>query len=212
MLEKILIVARTRMKSGVCIGGLTASSSRNVRLIPENRQDKRNYPADTRFDVGQVWDVDYYRSTNIEPPHTEDIIVTDSQYKGQAASLKNILVRRVTPWNGGLEKLFDNSLVINPSSEKCYISRTGPIPDCSTGYWFPDGKLTLYRQNNTKPYYHIDYTDQVNGRRTISIPFVGYANPIRSIISSTLVRVSLARWLLAGSEERCYLQISGFYE
>ena len=215
MSERVLIVAKTQMKSGVCVGGLLVSSNRNVRLIPEDRQDRRNHPADTQLDVGQVWDMDYYKSTHIDPPHIEDIIVTDSHYKGKVTSLKSTLIQRITPWNGGLQALFDNNLTININSGKCYISRMGPIPNCSTGYWLPNRQLTLYYQNNTKPYYCINYIYKVNDNtyeKDISIPFVGCSDPIRYISCNVLVRVSLARWWPSGSEERCYLQISGFYE
>ena len=70
---RVLIVAKTRMSSGVCIGGLTRDESKNVRLIPSGRQ---NHPADTRCDVGQIWDLDFHVSPEVTPPHVEDVIVT----------------------------------------------------------------------------------------------------------------------------------------
>lgn len=214
MLEKILIVAKTRMKSGVCVGGLTASSNRSVRLIPKDRQKQRNYPVDTAMDIGQVWSVDFYDSTDIDPPHTEDIIVTDARYKGQTTSLQKALIQRVHPWNGSLDVLFDRNLTINVNSGKCYISKGGPIPNCSTGYWLPDKMLILHRQENGKLYYVVNHSFKMDGRtyeKSFSIPFVGYSVPANRILSGTLMRVSLARWLLSGNEERCYLQISGCY-
>lgn len=213
MPERILIVAKTQMKSGVCVGGLTASN-RSVRLVPEDRQNRRNCSIDTKFDVGQVWDVDFYESVNLDPPHVEDIIVTNAHYKGQAMSLKNVLMRRIVPWQGGIEALFNNSLFVNLKSGKCYVSRTGPIPNCSTGYWLPNKALTLTCSEKEKLYYQMNYRYKRGSQiyeRAIAIPFIGCSDPIESILPNMLVRVSLARWLPSGSEERCYLQISGCY-
>lgn len=219
MSEKILVVAKTWMKSGICVGGLTASSNRNVRLIPEDRQDQRNCAQDTEFEVGQVWDVDFYNSTNIDPPHMEDIIVTRASYKGKVASLQRTLIQRVQPWEGGVNTLFDKNLTISLSSGKCYVSRNSPLPKCSTGYWFPDKELVLQYQNNSKgirkPYYITKHAHTLGNHvytKDISIPFVGCSSPASRISPDTLVRVSLARWLPSGGEERCYLQISGWYD
>ena len=55
---------------------------------------------------------------------------------------------------------------------------------------------------------------EVNGAgRWINIPFVGFQSPIGLIPANTLVRVSLARWWANNNdEERCYLQLSGWYD
>ena len=49
MLERVLIVAKTRMKSGFCVSGLVCSSNANIRLKPEGQY---NHPDDTKFEVG----------------------------------------------------------------------------------------------------------------------------------------------------------------
>lgn len=56
--------------------------------------------------------------------------------------------------------------------------------------------------------------DTLGGRPAMfSIKYVGFAEPINKIPAGTLVRVSLARWWrpTETSEERCYLQLSGWY-
>ncbi len=47
-----------------------------------------------------------------------------------------------------------------------------------------------------------------------TIPFVGLQEPIDEIPAGTLLRVSLARWWSPNenTEERCYLQLSGYYD
>lgn len=207
-MERVLIVAKTRMKSGVCVSGLTRTSNKGIRLIPK---DRLNQLADTEFDVGQVWDIEFQEVADVDPPHVEDVIVINKRYVGRVANLRETLTQRIQPWHGGPENLFDKMLTIGP--RKCYISKSGPIPSCSTGYWIPDRQLTLTQENN-KPYYLIEYKEKTGNKvytRVLSIPFVGFASPIEQIPSGTLIRVSLARWFPSSGEDRCYLQISGWY-
>jgi hypothetical protein len=195
------------MGSGVCIGGLALASNRSVRLLPRNRY---NQAANARFEVGQVWDMDLQDAANVEPPHMEDVIVRSCQYRSQIPNLREFLLWRVQPWRGGPEQLFDGMLTIDQA--KCYIARSGLIPNRSTGYWLPDRELTRDEKNG-KYYYLVDYRVNISDgiyHQMLSIPFVGFAAPLDKILPDTLVRVSLARWL-SRDMERCYLQISGWY-
>lgn len=207
-MERVLIVAKTHMKSGVCVSGLTRTSSRSIRLIPMGRA---NQAADTPFEVGQVWDLEFQEPAAVEPPHTEDVIVTRQQHVGRVTSMRDTLMRRIEPWRGGPESLFDRMLTFGP--RKGYIDRTGPIPDYSTGYWLPDRPLRL-DQGSDKPYYLVEHTYKSGGQTytgTLSIPFVGFDVPVKQISSETLIRVSLARWLPSPDGDRCYLQLPGWY-
>ena len=61
---------------------------------------------------------------------------------------------------------------------------------------------------NTKVRYQIEGTNR-------KITFVGFQNPVQLISAGTLLRISLARWWAPNDddvEERCYLQLSGWYE
>jgi len=206
--ERVLIVAKTHMKSGACISGLARSSNRGIRLIPK---DRLNQSTGTDFDVGQIWDIEFQEAVEVDPPHVEDVVVINKQYVGRVASLRETLMKRIQPWRGGPECLFDNMITVG--QKNCYVSRSAPIPNCSTGYWLPDRQLIL-NQENGKSRYLIEYKDKAgnsNTPRTLSVPFVGFASPIEKIPPETLVRVSLARWFAPSSEDRCYLQISGWY-
>jgi hypothetical protein len=200
---RVLIVAKTRMSSGVCIGGLTRDESKNVRLIPPDRQ---NHPADTRYDVGQVWDLDFHVSPEVTPPHVEDVIVTRERYIAPVSNLLETLTKRVQPWKGNPEQLFDGFLTFTERG-KGYISQQKGVPIASTGYWLPDkplDKITLHDKTNY--FYNSRF-----GRFYIS--YVGFAPAIDQIPAGTLVRVSLARWWASQdmNEKRCYLQLSGWY-
>ncbi len=207
-MERILIVAKTRMYSGICVSGLTRSSHKGIRLKPP---DRLNQPLDTRFEVGQVWDIEFQADEDVEPPHVEDVTVLNQRYVTRIANMRDTLIRHIQPWRGGPENLFDGALTMD--QRKCYISQSGQIPNCSTGYWITDRLLTL-SQENDKPYYLIEYNDKERGKlytRNLSIKFVGFTPPVRQIPPGTLIRVSLARWFLVSGEKRCYLQISGWY-
>ena len=205
--ERVLIVAKTRMDSGICVSGLTQVSNRGIRLLPKGRW---NQPMDTRFELGQVWEMEFQEAARVEPPHVEDVIVISTKYVGRATNLRGILMRRVRPWRGGPENLFNKMLTI--SARKCYVSRSGPMPPCSTGYWIPDRRLIL-DQNESKHYYLIEHKRRYGGTlsQTLSIRFVVLEAPLEEIPAGTLVRVSLARWFNVAGEDRCYLQISGWY-
>jgi hypothetical protein len=209
-MERVLIVAKTRMSNDACVGGLALDTNRNVRLL---RPGGLHQPENTSFDVGQVWELDSHQPSHLTPPHIEDVIVTKEHYVGQQPDLRNFLMQRIQPWRGGLDKLFDGLLVIEGASG--YVSRYKGIPKCSVGYWLPDTSLTMTFKNN-KPSYQLEYRSRENSsphRRSFSIKYVGFSNPIYRIPAGSLIRVSLARWWVQPEtdEERCYLQLSGWY-
>ena len=136
----VLIVARTHMNGGVCVGGLRLDTNKNIRLKPPGRA---NQTEDTAFGIGQIWDLDVQEVTRTKPPHVEDVIVTDQQLLDRVDNLREFLLPRVHPWQGGPEQLFDRCLCLKGSGG--YISALGRIPECSTGFWLPDRTLNLNR-------------------------------------------------------------------
>ena len=208
--ERVLIVAKTRMASFTCVGGLILDTNKSIRLLGP---DGLNQPANTPFDVGHIWDVEFQQPSKVDPPHVEDVLVTKKRFVGQQSNVRDTLLQRVHPWRGGPEQLFDGLLVIE--NTRCYISRSRGIPKCSTGYWHPNAPISL-NSNYKKQFYEIKHEFSVRNRSyqtTLSIPYVGFAAPIPVIPADTLIRVSLARWWqsIEMSEERCYLQLSGWY-
>ena len=210
-MEHVLIVAKTHMGPGkVCIGGLNLHSYKNVRLrLPGDNP----HPFNTPFEVGQLWTMDLRPIAHPKPPHVEDMIFTNHTCITSYPSIREGLLQHVQPWKGGLTQLFDGCL--QGYRDKCFISRSGGIPPCSTGYWLTTIPLsrTVVRG---KVYYHINSVvrqGQEFYRATFSIPYVGFASPLPEIPANTLLRVSLARWWRQEeySEERCYLQLSGWY-
>ena len=91
-----------------------------------------------------------------------------------------------------------------------YISLQNPLPRCSTGFWVPDRPLALVQSGN-KASYHYERADLI-----LRVSYVGTVPAVDNIPAGTLVRVSLARWWrpedVPDLEERCYVQLSCWYE
>ncbi len=211
-MEKVLVVAKTHMGQGkACIGGLSLRTCENVRLLLPG---DHNHPAATPFDVGQVWNLELRKVRNSRPPHVEDMVVHAQNYAHSLPSLRDTLLQHIQPWHGGLTQLFDGCL--QSDGDKVFISRNGGIPSCSTGYWLTTLPLIRRASAFNKTYYTIQSVVHRGAdyyRATFAIAYVGFAEPLAEIPANTLVRVSMCRWFKREeySEERCYLQISGWY-
>lgn len=65
-MERVLIVAKTHISNyKACVGGLTRDTNKSIRLLCP---DGSNQPANTPYDVGQVWELEFYPRAEITPP------------------------------------------------------------------------------------------------------------------------------------------------
>ena len=204
---RVLIVSKTTAGALVCVGGLAADKS-NVRLTEQ--EGMPFLPANTEYEIGQVWDLSYTLCDDIAPPHVEDVLVTSSSFLYARSDLATLLPGLVQSWSGGVNSLFDGKISGPTSSGGGYVQ--DDLPNQSVGFWMPDRNLQLESENSPFSY----------GRRfyyryePFRLPYVGGATPTEQIPAGTLVRVSLARWWKPSGSggdfpERCYLQISGWY-
>ena len=69
---RVLIVAKTRMGSGACIGAITEKGE-SVRLIPYNANPHDG--ANREYEVGDIWEISAKPETPLIPPHNENTIV-----------------------------------------------------------------------------------------------------------------------------------------
>lgn len=206
MNERVLIVSKTKMYDDACVGAVTESGE-SLRLLGAlGEHQARN----TLLDVGQIWIIAYNRppADAIEPPHIEDVFVTSQRFEKQLPTIKNTLIKMFGKriWCGSLETLFDGSLAFT-SRGSGYISHETGIPDRSTWYWYLDQDMVADEREN-KIYYHYRHDDR------LKIKYVGFAPHRPQLKKHTLLRLSLARWWNppdADTEERCYLQLSGWY-
>lgn len=200
---KILIVGKTRMNTGCCIGAISLDNNSSLRLLESNGT---NPPRNTQYEIGQIWNVKFERLNNPVPPHTEDILVIERKLIGFEQNVYNEILKRTTPHRGSIDGLH-NGLIQFTSNGSGYISERTGVPTYSTCFWIPDRDLNIEREGTKVRYiYHNIYIKK--------LAYVGFSEPISQIKSNTLVRVSLARWWApedSDIEKRCYLQLSGWY-
>ncbi len=202
-----LIVAKTHLTGGVCVGAL-AENGRFLRLMDEKGAHQ---PFDCPYEVNQVWDLTVRKAHKIKPPHLEDVKVLHKEYKRTLTygrTMHQVLKKcHVKIWEGNPDVLFDGCLSWTAKGSG-YISRDGTIPEHSVGFWISDNDLTKYNVFEKVRYRYLI----PSGLR--SLPYVGFENPAHVIPSGTLLRVSLARWWdkEGEKEERCSLQLSGWYD
>ena len=199
---KIVIVSKTRMGNAVCIGALCVDSGRSLRLRPPGYQ---GFPQNIGFKVGEIWEIELDRAEiDFDPPHIEDVFVSSYRRIGLERNLSQFIEQRLPPLRGDIAGLF-NGLIKFTNNGRGYISRVG-IPNSSTGFWIPGQQLAL-----TSDQKHYRY-----GTTFRELVYVGLETPRSVLDAGTLIRVSLARWWrpldAPESEERCYVQLSGYIE
>lgn len=202
---EVIIVSKTHMSSSACVGGVLANG-RFVRLL---NSAGFNQEPDTDIQIGEVYTLGFSERNNKRPPHIEDILVHSMTYKFTFENVSKMVEYlkeklKVKIWEGGLDILFDGNLQWT-SGGSGYISESGGVPSNSVGFWIPDRDLTRNDFNG-----RVRYSYPIQWR---NISYVGFQNPLNLIPAGTLVRVSLARWWSHNNdEERCYLQLSGWYD
>ena len=202
---KVLIVAKTRMGGGACIGAITEEGE-SVRLIPfdEDPHDGAN----REYEVGDVWEISAERVTDLIPPHIENIVVHEKRRLGSAHNSIGSIERFMPPRNGQPRELYEGLL---QSTEKgaLYIAKQSGVPPYSTTFWRPDQPLKLDTQGKNVRY---RYPTESGG---YTLTFVGFQEPLEVIPAGTLLRVSLAQWWRPkdkpGVEKRCSAQLSGWF-
>lgn len=198
----VLIVSKTQMRNGVCVGGINED---NHELIRIHNERGGNLSADAPYEIGDRWSMSVETAWNVRSaPHTEDKQTMPFEKIGNVGvqGIKDYIFR-----NAGLLRVARGSIAnafqgtLHFVGTKNYVNR-GNVPSYSTEFWIADKDLTHSIQFD-KHYYYYD---------RVRIKFVGFQSPINRIPAGTIIRLSLANWWDDGSgEERCYLQLSGWY-
>ena len=202
---RVLIVAKTRMGNGACIGGITQHGE-SVRLIPYEADPHDG--ANREYNVGDIWEIDSTPVANITPPHTEDITVKEKHRLGTANNLIDTIEQFMPPEFGGPNVLYEGLL---QSAERgaLYVAEKSGIPPYSTAFWRPDKPLERDTEGRRVRYrYPAENGDYI-------LTFVGFQEPLETIPQGTLLRISLAHpWRpkdKPNEELRCHAQISGWF-
>lgn len=199
---EVLIVSRTRMKNGVCCGGINLQTGEFIRL---HDHWGRNLTSEAPFHIGQVYNLDYRKALHTRPvPHVEDKeIMPGYQFVRELSSSDIIseIDRLINVPYGGIDLIFEGKL--RYSSYSTYISPED-IPDFSVCFWRPNAQL-VKSEFLGKTRYWFDKN---------IISYVGFQEPLNVIPERTLLRMSLANWWSPDdiTEKRCYLQLSGWFE
>ena len=204
-----VILSKTRMTgNSICVGAMLTNGSM-LRLLKRNGFNQDN---DTEYNIGDVWDVDIINKVGLKYPHVEDVLVQRSKYLNRRIEdLSQYIQNRpnVQIWNGSADNLFDGLLEWTNGGSG-YISENGEVSQYSVGFWISNRDLKCNSFHGIR----FEYPNQGYGWR--SLKYVGVEENVPDSISEgTLLRVSLARWWTGsegGQEERCYLQLSGWYE
>ena len=203
----VIIVSKTHMNDSACVGAITGSG-RFVRLLKTNGF---NQDVDTKLEVGDVYTIKYTERPNKKAPHVEDILVSEMNFKSSFESIEKMVDYlkgrlNIKIWEGAPDVLFDGKLNWTERGSG-FINEENGLPENSVGFWCPDRDLNM-RIFYEKVRYNYP---NINGWR--SFPYVGCEEPVETIGAGSLVRVSLARWwdTKGKTEDRCSLQISGWY-
>lgn len=203
-MAKVLIVSKTKMNERFCVGGIDMETGEFIRL--HNERGGNLTAEEAPYEIGDVWELEVKTAWNVRnPPHVED------KQTIRKEKLEHIGVSGIIDYvqNHDLgDRLTEGAL--DGAFEGCLQSRnyvTGDtVPSFSTQFWVPDHNLTLEKYEE-----HIYY--RYHG---LKIKYVGLMPAIEEIPAGTFIRLSLANWWGGTDnkpfgEERCYLQISGWY-
>ena len=205
---RVLIVAKTRMGSGACIGAITETGE-SVRLVPLNADPHDG--ANREYEVGDIWEIttEPVPETSLVPPHIEDIVVHRKSRLHATKNMKDLVSTielLMPPKVGDPRKLYED-LLQTTGSGSLYVPPGGDVPPYSTTFWRTDKSLKLETDKRKLRY---RYPTEDGG---CTLTFVGFQKTLETIPAGTLLRVSLAHWWQPKPhvELRCHVQLSGWF-
>lgn len=202
---QIIITSKTHKGNAACVGGLIVNNNRFVRLLNPGNWDQY---ADTDFDIGDIWEISFTNRKDIEPPHIEDIIIRSKTFLRKLENFTNFIENSgIAIYHGSPNTIF-NGMLSWTGNGNGYIENRNNLPENSVGFWILDKDLILREK-------HYHYPGPNRFLRDKKFPYVGFETAINVIPAGTLMRFSLARWWKPEDseiEERCYLQLSGWYD
>ena len=202
---EVLIVSKTHLGTGACVGGIILENLQFVRLMSAMGQYQ---PGDTEFKIGDIWEMDLNKVPDIKP-HIEDAIVSNPRFVRRIADINEFIVNNCKVWEGGPEILFDD-LIRWTNRGSGFIQDKNSCPQQSVGFWIPDRDLVIEEDK----YYVYKYKRPLKLNKRLN--YKGFDEMVSVIPAGTLCRVSLSKWWKPKDEEytgpeRCYLQLSGWY-
>ncbi len=206
---RVLIVAKTRMGGGACIGAITEKGE-SVRLVPFNADPRDG--ANKEYEVGDIWKIIGEPETSLKPPHNENFVVDKKSRIHRTEDTRDLIsaIELLMPPKSGDPRQLYEGLLKTTSNGSLYVPPGHDVPSYSTIFWRTDKQLT--RETDKKKNLCYRYPTE-NGGCTLT--FVGFQKSLKTIPAGTLLRVSLAGWWRPKNtpsiELRCYVQLSGWF-
>ena len=198
------------MGSGACIGAIT-ETGKSVRLVPFNADPHAG--ANREYEVGDIWEITAkpVPETSLIPPHNENIVVHEKQRPHTTKDTKDLVsaIELLMPPKLGDPRELYEGLLKTTENGSLYVPPGDDVPSYSTTFWRTDKPLVLDRDLRKLRYRYPTEND------SYTLTFVGFQRPLETIPAGTLLRVSLAHWWKPRNtpnvEERCYVQLSGWF-
>lgn len=201
---EVLILSKTQYgATKVCVGGICLNNKQFIRLL---NQGGYYQPADTQFNIGDIWDITFTINPNRIEPHNEDVTIHTYNFIRKIYPLETYIKNMgVTIWQNNIENIFEGKILWQRNGKGYFSKNINNYPSHSVGFWISDVDL-----NYSNGFYIYE-----NNGITRQIVYKGNQTVLQVIPKGRVIRLSLAKWWKptdSDIEERCYLQLSGWYE
>jgi len=205
---EVLILSKTKYgNTQVCVGGICISNKQFIRLL---NQGGYYQPADTKFNIGDIWDITFTINPNKKEPHNEDVTIHTYKFVRKIYPLETYIKNMgVSIWKNNVSGIFDGKILWQGNGKGYFSENIKNYPSHSVGFWISDVDLKHQKVGHQDFYIYQD-----NGVSK-QIIYKGNQNVLPIIPKGRLIRLSLAKWWKPDDsdiEARCYLQLSGWYE
>ena len=206
-MNTVLIVSRTQMSHGVCVGGIVEETNEFIRLHTDTGG---NLPTEAPYQIGDRWHMLVESAWNARPkPHVEDRQTTAVRHleKIGRQGVANFIKQHCCITEGCITRLFNHTLQFSGHYFLTGSVGKDKVPDHSVTFWVADKDLVKHIRTFE------DKSETCYLYGSYRIKYVGFQTPLDYIPQGTVLRISLANWWKKGDsdEERCYLQLSGGY-
>jgi hypothetical protein len=204
---EVLILSKTKYgNTQVCVGGICIISKQFVRLL---NQGGYYQPADTKFNIGDIWDITFSVNSNRREPHNEDVTISNQRFIKKVYALETFIKNMGVPiWKNNITNIFEGKILWQKNGKGYFSENIKNYPSHSVGFWISDVALNYQKIGNQ------DFYMYNSGGIARQIVYKGNQPILQTIPQGKLIRLSLAKWWKpedSDIEERCYLQLSGWY-
>jgi hypothetical protein len=201
---EVLILSKTKYgTTQVCVGGMCIKNKQFIRLL---NQGGFYQPADTKFNIGDIWDITFSVNSNRREPHNEDVTIQTYKFVKKIYSLESYIKNMGVPiWRNNISNIFEGKILWQQNGKGYFSENIKNYPSHSVGFWISDVDL-IYAGGS------YNYNSKGVSRQIV---YKGSQTALQVIPKGKLIRLSLAKWWKPSDsniEARCYLQLSGWYE